>query len=126
MPRGPRIDYERVVDLTRQGLSAAVIAEKLHCTRRTVERARKAMGVSAQRSPIREWSPSEVAVASRLFDDGASAAEVGRTLGRSPTSVIARFPGRQWPVKQTALFAGECSRIARAMRRQDSSTFGAA
>lgn len=85
---------QRVVALTRMGFSAADIAIATGMCTRTVSRIRVACGVS--RTPTVPFTRDEMQTAMAMLDDGASIAEVARTLGRSKSGVGRAFPGRQW------------------------------
>jgi IS30 family transposase len=98
-----------VVEWTRRGLPVAEIARRLGVTERTVHRHRNAADCLV-RSPWRPFSVSELALAEALFDDGASAKEVARTLGRSASGIARRFPDRAWTRHQTVAHAVLCRR----------------
>lgn len=102
----PQIDDERVMRLTRQGMSIPQIAEILGCAERTVSRARKRVGVA--RPPHQRFTPEQVAIAEQLFDDGCSCAEVARTIDRLDVSVWKRWRHRSWTPQQVAEFAAFC------------------
>lgn len=90
----------KVAEMTRAGLSGDCIAAVLGVSERSVERARVATGCARPASvPLTE---AELAAARQLLDDGASYAEVARTLGRGETTVARRFPGRGWTKSQGA------------------------
>jgi DNA-binding CsgD family transcriptional regulator len=95
---------ERVVELTRQGYSAPVIAGFLGITKRSVVRIRAHMGIAREPSgpPLTE---AEKAQAGMLLGDGCSYADVGRTLGRHPNSIRRHFPGRGWEREQCGQLA---------------------
>lgn len=97
--RGNPIPDEQVVELTREGMSAAQIAERFGCTARSVQRARARAGITKQaRQP---YSAEVRAQAAQMLDDGASCAEVARTLGVFYQTVRrAWFPGRAWTKSQ--------------------------
>lgn len=83
---------ERIVELTRAGWTAQQIADALRITSRTVARARVRRGVA--KPPTPPLTDDEIQRAELLLDDGASCAEVARTLGRCPGAIRKRFPGR--------------------------------
>lgn len=80
----------RVEYLTRAGYYASEIAAKLGCNERTVERDRKALGISLARPALTEW---QLATAHRLLVDGAGYAEAARTVGCAGSTLLRRFPG---------------------------------
>lgn len=87
--------HARIVALTKAGHTARQIAEAVGVHIRTVTRVRTAHGV-AQPGP-RHFTPAEIAAVEAMLDDGVSYAEVARTLGRYPGTLIERWPGRsQW------------------------------
>lgn len=107
--------YERIAELTRQGLSARQIAEKLGTTRRTVERGRKATNTSVGPAPQEFWlTPGQITRAEQLIADGASLEEVARTIGCHPTSVYKRWGEHAWSRRQVA----EHASLVRDMRRR--------
>lgn len=93
-----------VVELTRAGLSAPQIAERLNVTTRTVQRHRVAAGIAQPLAP--RLTPEQHEQARQLIDDGASYKEVARTIGCANTTVAKRFPGRGWTL-------AECGRWGR-------------
>lgn len=100
---------ERVVELTRQGLSTPVIAELLGVSDRTVCRHRVRAGI-AQPGQV-PLSEDERRRALSLLEDGASLSEVARTLGRSITPMRRHFSAYKWTKQQSAEF----SAVGRAM-----------
>lgn len=94
----------RVVIMTRAGMPAPEIATRLGITTRSVQRIRRACGIS-QPVPA-PLSDEELATAKALFDDGASRLEVARTIGRNTSAVERAFPGRCWtPTEQNEYLA---------------------
>lgn len=96
-----RLDPEiadRVVELTRQGHTARQISERLHISQRTVNRLRMKRGIGRPSLPT--MTSEMVARAATMLDDGASYAEVARTLGVDLSSIKRRFPGRGWTRQQ--------------------------
>lgn len=81
---------ERVAKLTREGLSAREIGERIGITERSVCRARRRLGLS--KTAARGMSLAERALAQSLLDDGASITEVARTLGRAGDTIKRHFP----------------------------------
>jgi DNA-binding CsgD family transcriptional regulator len=89
---------ESVAKLTRQGVSVREIADRLKISTRTVERDRAATGVA----PVTpRWTDDEHQRALRLLADGASLAEVSRTLSRSYDRTYRRYKGMGWTSAQT-------------------------
>lgn len=78
--------------MTRNGLSAPQIAEELGVTERTVIRDRIETGCAKVRSTL--LTEDELRIAAEMLDDGCPYTEVAQTLGRSATTMAARFPGR--------------------------------
>lgn len=91
----------RVIELTHRGWSSGQIAQELNTTPRTVCRIRHNAGCKAATNPLTE---DELSIAAAMLDDGASYAEVGRTIGRPLETVRNRFPGRGWTRAQTHEF----------------------
>ena len=102
----------RVAELTRQRLSAPIIAEILGVSTRTVQRARKRAGVS--QPAMKLFSDDEKRRAQALLDDGAPIAEAARTLGRSHTTLARCF--REHP-RWTPAQISEAAAWGRAMAR---------
>ena len=95
---------QRVLDLTRHGHSATEIAAIERISQRSVYRIRQRYGASQPNRAI-PMSDDEIRTATELFADGASRAEVARTLGRSDTTLAHRFPGQCWSYVQVGQFA---------------------
>lgn len=92
-----------IVELTRQGQTAAAIAEKCGVTRRTVERIRHDYGLIRQ--PHRRFTADEIAIVEAMLADGASYTEIGRTIGRDPATIGGRWPHRGWTRREACEFA---------------------
>lgn len=88
-----------VVAMTADGMSAASIAAALGVSARTVGRHRAAAGVT-QPPPVFRWTAENAAVAEALIEDGASATEVGRTIGAHRNTVRRRYPHAPWTPDQ--------------------------
>lgn len=102
---------EQIVALTRRGWTARQIANRLGISMRTVVRHRVAAGIG--RPGPREFTARETLRAIELLDDGASYAEVARTLGRGQKAVMNNAPGYPlWDKRKAA----EAASLARAMR----------
>ncbi|QDH92495.1 helix-turn-helix DNA binding domain protein [Gordonia phage Dmitri] len=97
-----------VTDLTRAGLSAPQIAERLGITTRTVQRHRVAAGIA--QPPARHLTPEQIEKARQLLVDGASYKEAARTIGCDKATVAKRFPGYAWTLS-------ECGRWGRFLDR---------
>lgn len=91
---------DRIAALTREGRTATEIGAMTGVCKRTVVRHRRAAGIPAPPSSP-PMTPSELARAQALLDDGACYREVARTLGRSAQSVRRRFPGHAWTRAQS-------------------------
>ena len=92
-----------VQTLTKLGLSATEIGERLHISGRTVVRIRVRLGISM--APVDAYGAELHERARALLDDGASAAEVGRTLHVSGGTVRKWFPGMAWDRQQVSEWA---------------------
>lgn len=101
---------ERIVELSRQGLTVATIADKLSINRRTVQKARAATGVS---KPTVHATEDEKLQAKLLLVDGCSYEEVARTLKRASSTIAVWHPGYQF----TGAQKGEASAMARKLNR---------
>ena len=82
---------ERVAQLTRAGLSASQIAEKLKVNERMVQRDRVALKIGRP-APV-PLTPEEQQRALQMLQDGYPYTEVARTLGRHDTTIAKRYPG---------------------------------
>jgi DNA-binding CsgD family transcriptional regulator len=101
----------QVAMLTRQGFTAPDIAQRLGITVRSVQRHRLAAGVRQPRVPL--LSAAEKQQAQELLSDGASCAEVARTLGRSHTAILRIFPEYRFDKGRAA----EAAALGRALAR---------
>lgn len=90
--------WRRVVELSHRGVPVAEIASQLGISQTHVYRIR-AQRIGAK-TPRRNLSAEEIATAQRLLDEGASYAEVARTLGRERSVIRRRFPGCGWTPQQ--------------------------
>lgn len=102
-----------ILELVSQGLSNRVVASRLGVSARTVSRVRCNAGMGAEKKTPSE---DEKLRAKELLEDGASYAEVGRTLGFYPGHVKRWFPGYEWSV-------GQRNEMAEMQRRLDGLTF---
>lgn len=102
MTSTPRYDREQIAALTRQGKTAAQIAELLGCTERTVSRVRIETGTAKPVSPYsgKPVSPERLEQARLMLNDGAPWSEISRTLHISEHSLAKHFPGTQWTREQ--------------------------
>lgn len=105
---------QTVVALSRMGVSIADIAAALRVTERTVQRTKVHMGIAAPPPP--PLTADELARAAQLLDDGASFAEVARSIGRSTHALRNHFPGRGWTHAQVVEFAVTVRRMKGALR----------
>jgi len=90
---------EKLIELTKWGVTAPVIAERLGISVRTVHRRRTQLGygLGVGQPPIHERILVEAA---KLIADGASHQEVARTLGIHRKTVAKYFPGTGWGPKE--------------------------
>lgn len=93
----------QVVELTRLGRTIADIAAALRISERHVSRIRAEQGIARPKPPL--LSEEELRIAAEMLDDGASYAEVARTLGRHHRAIAVRFPGRGWDKGEGARLA---------------------
>lgn len=83
---------ELVVQLGRKGMSLPEIAAHCGVNERTINRDREKLGLAG---PLRvPLSREEHERIQEMLADGVSAAEIGRTIGRSYKTILAHYPGR--------------------------------
>ena len=99
-----RFDYAEILRLHRCGLTARRIAILVGCCTRTVERVRRENGLT---KPTAGGSVPQESLdfAAALFADGASRAEVARTVGISQHTIDKYFPGTAWSLSDAARWA---------------------
>lgn len=85
--------------LSRSGCSIAEICNATGLSRTSVVRIKNQRGLSKPQR--RQLTTDEIERAKALLDDGASIAEVVRTLGCGRSQIDDRFPGRAWPLSRT-------------------------
>jgi len=90
---------QRVAFLLRSGRSIREAAAEVGLAEATVYKIRRQLIGPRQSSP-RPFTADEIARIEAMLDDGASLAEVARTVGRSYTLLQRRFPGRGWTREQ--------------------------
>lgn len=108
-----RFDYAEIVRLSGL-MSAAEVAARVGCVKRTVERARHELKVCGP-APVNSGVPvseERLAKAREMFADGASVSEVCRSLRMSEKTVRKYFPGAGWDRVTSARFARSV-RVAR-------------
>lgn len=112
-----RIDDERraqIADLARRGFGTKQIADKLGVCTRSVQRIRDEHGCAVRKAPA--LTGSEILRATELLEDGASYAEVGRTIGRNPGNLARAIPGYKFDAQQAATVAALARRMYRLER----------
>jgi transposase-like protein len=103
---GYKADADIIVDLTRQGLSARRIAQRLGVHEATVRRWRVRTGISkAPAGCTRRYTPEELAIFARCIADGWSFTEISRTYGINRDCLARHFPGKAWTRPQIAEYA---------------------
>lgn len=96
------VEFRRavVVQLTREGWSAAQIGQRLGITDRSVLRHRAKAGVSLT-GPATPLSADELEWVRELLADGCSRNEAARTVGRATSTIARYFPDSGWSREQT-------------------------
>lgn len=101
---------ERIVELSRQGLTCETIADKYNVSVTTVYRARALAGIGVK---MNFASEDEKLQAKMLLVDGCSYEEVARTLHRASSTIAYWHPGYQFTPAQK----GQASAMARKLNR---------
>jgi transposase-like protein len=105
--------WQRIVELSLRAVPAAEIAHQLGISERSVFRIRRQR--LGPRTPRRGFTDEEVELVEAMLVDGASIAEIARTIGRCPATVRKRWPGRSWDKIACAEFGAFMHRIHRQM-----------
>lgn len=100
---------EQVRRLTLFGYSAREIAQELGIDRINVIRHRKALGIAM--TPAKHLTDEQVEQARLLIEDGASIAEVARTVGCSHWAIKHRWPDAAWTHEQRTDLVGMLARL---------------
>lgn len=104
-------NWDMVVELTRQGCSARDIADKLGMSKHHVGYIRTKTHTNVHtKAPL--LSDEDVQRAMQMLDDGASYAEIQRTLGHAFNT---RIPGRGWTREQTNEYICATRRLKKEM-----------
>lgn len=110
MTRGRRVDASRIIELTREGIPVARIAEMMDCSDRSVNRVRVRAGLGGPAAiPL---SAEEIAAIRSLLEDGCSLRETARTTGRSRWIIAKKFPEYGWTAQQGGAFGALLARKA--------------
>ena len=96
---------DEVSRLARLGHSTRQIAEHLGVYPRMIERDRRALGISERWTGERQLVGEDRERAVAMLEDGASYAEVGRTLGFTGPTIAHHLPGYAWDRRRAAAFA---------------------
>lgn len=105
----------KIAELHALNYTAPEIAARVGITPRSVLRAKVAAGISRPQVP--RFCEAEYRAAKKMLDDGASYHEVGRTLGRSHSTIARHLPGYTWDKYQAsaaAVMGRTMARIERA------------
>jgi DNA invertase Pin-like site-specific DNA recombinase len=108
-------DTEQFVKLQASKLTARQIADRMGCDPRTVQRWRSRLGLAEPARPFAgKPIPAErMAQVRSMFDDGASKAEVVRTMHVSRQTLARYFPDDGW----TPTEGGEYAAMVRQLNR---------
>jgi DNA-binding CsgD family transcriptional regulator len=90
---------DKVAELTRAGHSATEISALLGCSVRAVVRCRRLTGTS-KGVASKPTAPETMERVKAMIAEGASHAEIGRTVGIHPTTVRRHFPNTGWTREQ--------------------------
>lgn len=103
-----------VSQYTRQGLSAELIAQRLGCTPRTVQRDRK-RALLTKPHPSRA-TPEQLERAREFLEDGCPYPEAARSVGLHDTVLRRHLPGYTWPPDVAGEFAAFVRRTEAQLR----------
>lgn len=101
-PEGIAERRDVVAKLSREGVTLHEIADRLNISTRTVQRDREETGSAKPAS--RRWTDDEHQRALAMLADGASLAEVARTLNRSYDRAYRRYKGMGWTSAQVGQY----------------------
>lgn len=104
-------DHDLIAELLRAGLKHRMIAERVGCTVRAVQRVAQLNPELRRNATPVPLSGEELQTAREMLEDGASYVEVARTLKRSQRAIHKHFPNMGWTPRQ----AGEYSAMLRHM-----------
>jgi DNA-binding CsgD family transcriptional regulator len=93
---------QRILQLSREGLSVKQISQLVGITGRSVQRTR-ARFRNAPAVIATPLTAAQLSFAHALLENGAPYSEVARTLGCNYTTVRRHFPGYDWTLRQCAL-----------------------
>lgn len=116
---GPKRDAsndEKIAQLTKAGYTAQEISNKLNISMRSVSRARVITKTDTE--PYEPMSREENLRAIIMLEQGVNYMEVARTLGRSHTTIMRKFPGYD---KMTRKESSELGVLIKALNRIDPS-----
>jgi DNA invertase Pin-like site-specific DNA recombinase len=105
--------HPEILELASTGMPRAEIARRLGLSIRTVSRVKVAAGMG---HPGFGATEDEKLRAKALLEDGASYAEVGRTIGFHQQHIKRWFPGYEWTIEQR-------NEMAEMQRRMDALTW---
>lgn len=108
---------EAVTALTRSGRTVGEVADALGISKVYAGRIKREMGFGSGVECRPPMSEAELAAADAMLADGASAAEVARTLGRGATTIRRRFQGRAWSREQCGEWVAINNSVIRDLRR---------
>lgn len=104
-----------IAEMTQRGMTAGEISDQLNISKRTVERARDRVDMVKPRS--RRLTTEELSTAKGMLEDGASYAEVARTLGRNRGAIARNLPGYEWTREQQLEYMTMCRHLKRKVYR---------
>lgn len=97
---------DNVIELSDMGHASVSIAHRLGCGLRTVQRYRAEAGYTGYRD-TKPYTPEELSFIEALLADGASFAEVARTVGRDRKTIAGKFRGKStWTPRDGGLLRG--------------------
>jgi len=96
---------EKLLRLHNEGLNATQLAAELGYSVKTIQRHRRALGLTIPPPPPTRITPEWTARVQALLDDGVSIREAALTMGCNRETIYRRFKGQGWSYREAGQFA---------------------